>query len=271
MIDNTELGSAESRERFGLETRLCEWKTSTAGLEPIIDEFQEVVVATNDLPLADWRRAYRFSFFAAALYNLRLLRVVLHHVSALGVDLRDYVEHLTEQLATGAPGTIYRRLDDVLERYVDTVVAGGPFVLPVDGGAAVYVDEALAATALRDYDGFLAETEQHTRQLLAARRAPSLAEAFRYQSLITPRWRHSEPTNAELSHDWPAYVAAGGSGAPLLARTTRVRYLPPSYTTLDSFASFMATHTGCMRVRMDAGVVEAYRPTGLTVLASRSP
>jgi len=264
MIDNSELGDPESREHFGIQTRRCEWKTSTANWDPIIDEQQEVVVATNDMPLADWQRTFRFAFFAAALYNLRLLRVVLQRVTDEGANVRDYVEHLTARLGDAAADSVYGRLGATIDTYIDSVLSGGSFVLPVLGAGPVYVDEAVAAVAVRDYDAFLAETERHTAGLVDAR--STMAEAFRYQSLITPRWRQTEPSVATFDHDWPAYVAAGGRNAQLTARPTPVRYVPPSYTGVADFAAFITTHLGCMRVRLDAGVVEAYRPDRLVVL-----
>lgn len=262
LIDNTELGDPASRAQHGIETRICEWKTSTASWDPIVDEFQEVVVATRDLPLAEWRRAYRFAFLAAALYNLRLLRVVLAYVGDRSGDLRGYVAHLTERLGDAAPGTTYAALGAILDRYIDSILAGGPFVLrsEVDPRATpVYVDDALATTALRCYDDFLAETETHTRAFLSELGAdgsdPELAEAFRYQGFITPRWRGVEPTVVAFAQDWPAYIAAGGA-EPLVRRTVRARYAAPPYAGLADFAAFALTHIGCIRARLDVGVVE---------------
>ena len=89
---------------------------------------------------------------------------------------------------------MYGGLGAVMDRYVDSILAGGPLVLPLEGASApVYVDEAVATEALRHYDQFIAETESHTREFLPAPRAHTITEAFRYQTLITPRWGHPEP------------------------------------------------------------------------------
>jgi hypothetical protein len=60
---------------------------------------------------------------------------------------------------------------------------------------------------------------------------------------------------ATLAHDWPRYVA-GGDGTPLLARPTTVRFVPPPYTTVPSFAGFVQTHQACIRARLDVGLIE---------------
>ena len=135
-------------------------------------------------------------------------------------------------------------------------------MLPIAGAPApVYADESLATQALRHYDRFLAETEAHTQEFLATAGTRSLAEAFRYQALITPRFRHPRPVVALLDHDWPAYLAGGGTGAPLRERPTSLRYLPPPYASLRDFASFASTHIGYIRARVEIGVVEELEPT----------
>jgi len=272
LIDNAELGSPESRAAHGLETRRCLWKTSTSTADSILDEYQEIVVATHALPGPAWQRAYRVAFFAAALYNLRLLRVVLHHVvDGLGADRGAYLAHLADQLATAAPGTVYAALDAVVERYLTSLLACGPLVLPLDGGELpVYVDEALATSALGRYDDFLAETAAHTGGFLGAA-PPALAEAFRYQSIIIPRWLHDEPSELALDHDWPTYVAAGTDGAAPVARATRIRYLPPSYVGVASFAAFASTHWSVVRARLTIGDVEPLELSPATGVPTPSP
>jgi hypothetical protein len=261
LIDNTELGDPESRARFALETRRCRWKASNPGWDPIVEEYQEVVVATRDMPLADWRRTYRLSFLAAALYNLRLLRVVLHHaVEATGIALADYLMLLADSLAMAEPGSVYAELDATLERYVESLLGGGPFVLPLNNGAGapqIAVDEAVATVALCRYDSFLAETEAVTRRIaMSAAASRTIEEAFRYQSLITPRWGQPEAVEAGFSHDWPAYVAAGGTGAALIARPTAVRFTPVGPAASPSFGGFAASLIACIRGGLALGQIE---------------
>jgi putative methyltransferase len=261
LIDNSELADPDSRAAFALETRRCQWKTSSLHWDPIVDEYQEVVVGTRDMPLADWRRAYRLSFLAAAFYNLRLLRVVLHHVvDSTGIDRADYLALLADHLPAAEPASVYAELDRTLERYVESLLAGGPFVLPFPGdtgGPPIGVDEALATVALRRYDLFLAETAAVTRRISENTSASeTIAEAFRYQALITPLWNRSEASEARFVHDWPAYVAAGGTGAHLIARPTAVRFTPFNTLPTTDPGSFAVTHIARIRAGLDPGLVE---------------
>lgn len=227
LIDNTELGDPASREKFGIETRLCQWKTSTPYWDPIIDEFQEVVVATNDMPPADWRRAYRLAYFAASIYNHHLLREVLHQES----NLPQYLERLADHMPEAAPGTVYAALNATCDRYLHTLLASGPFVLSIDGQTPIPVDEALAHVALARYDEFLAETEA-----IGGHR-----EAFRYQSFLTPRWGDTEPREATLQRD---------------GKTVRLRFTPPNAASLPTFHAFATTHLHTIGARLGTGQIE---------------
>jgi len=251
LIDNTELGDPESRERFGIETRRCQWKTSTVNWDPIIDEYQEVVVATKDMPVADWRRAYRLSFFAAALYNLRLLRVVLQHVvDVTQIPLEAYLELLSDNMDQPKPGTVYAELAETFDRYTNSLLSGGPFVLPFgdsETDAPIVIDEAAALIGLRRYDEFLEETKAITPQS-----PESIAEAFRYQSFITPRWGHPGAIVAEFQNNWPACV----SGALLNDHPTQIRYTPTETVTSPTFRDFAGNHLAYIRARLDAGKIE---------------
>ena len=267
MIDNTELGDPASRERHGIVTRRCEWKTISPGWDPIVDEVQEVVVGTRDLPPSEWERCFCFGFFCAALYNLRLLRVVLAYLGGEALDVRACLAHLVEGPAPA--GSVYAQLQAVLGRYASSILASGPIRLPEEGGdeaTRFTVEDALTRAALARYDEFLSETEGRLRAHLGQQAPPALGEAFAYQGLITPRWGAARARALELSHDWPAYLASQAQGA-LVARRARVRFTPPPYASLPTFAAFATTHVSCVRARLEIGALDAASaPRSLAVL-----
>lgn len=209
------------------------------------------MVGTNDMPIADWRRTYRLSHFASALYNLRLLRVVLRHVvDVTGIPLEAYLAQLTDSMDEAEPGTVYGELRGIFDRYTDSLLSGGPFVLPFDDEDPIVVDEAAARVALRRYDEFLRETRQITGTNIE-----TINEAFRYQSLITPRWGEAARVEANFANDWAAYATAGG----LNPHPSRIRFTPGSAVTSPTFHGFAGNHLACIRARLDVGRVEVVR------------
>jgi radical SAM superfamily enzyme YgiQ (UPF0313 family) len=222
LIENTEMADAATRERHGLVTRRCLWKSAETSWDPVIDEYQEVVVGTRDLPVAEWARTYRFVAIAGAAYNLRLLREVL---TALGPRQRDWLRAVADATVTAAPGTVLAEIGAALDGYVESTLGGGPFALPVAGAPAagrVEAADAVAIVALRRRDDFFAELE--------ALSPPDLAGAFRRQRLITPAWGRAEPVD-----------------------DGRMRFTPPPYVRVPDSTTFALTHIASVRARASTG------------------
>lgn len=264
LIDNAELGSPESRARHGLVTRRCRWRAAD-GSDPVVEEFQELVVGTRDLPEPAWRRAFRAGFLTAALYNLRLARVVMHAVvDGLGLPRVELLTALVDALDGAAPGAVYGELAAILDRHADAILAAGPLVLPGPGGAPLGVDDALAHAALARYDDFLAETAAIVRsaRVWPASADALLAEAVRYQAFVTPRPGAADPRGESFAHDWPSYTAAGVEGRGPEARPVVATFAPPTYATVDDPVAFVSTHLAVVRSRLAVGEVSVAAPRG---------
>jgi len=246
VLENSELGSPEERERHGLVTRTV----ATAG-----GEAEEIVVATRTLSPADWRRAWRFAQLLAAAYNLRLLHLLVHHVRfTRGEDLSGFIVHLLRRMEAAHPGSAFAALHEVLERHGRAIESGAALALPVPGHgpAARGADEALALTALACGDRFWAELRTATdrwRPLDGER-----GELLDYQRFVTAA-PGGVPEERTFARDWPAWDAARGSatGAPA-RRSVRVRRLRPAFENAPP-ATFAA-----------AWLHAAYAKTGATVV-----
>ncbi len=259
LLDNTELADPEQRRILGLEVRRCRWTTTRTGWDPVVDESLELVVGTREMPTGDWRRTLRFAYLAYAAYNLRLLRVPLHALpECLGADARDYLDFLCARMDDAEPGSVLAALAGVFQRYADSILASESFVLPASpGGPAVDLAEAVALTCLRDRDRFYDELEQQTAAFVRAGGGdPTLvAEMFDYQRLITAAFGRTAPYEQRFAHDWPAFTAAGGTGAPLTAGPVTVRFTPPTYAAAPDVELYAATHVACLRAHASTGEI----------------
>jgi radical SAM superfamily enzyme YgiQ (UPF0313 family) len=257
LLDNTELAAPESRRLHGIETRRCRWVSAETGWDPVVDEYQELVVGTRDMPVEDWTRTYRFVHLASAAYNHRLLRVVLQWLGAIGADRFAYLAHLSSAAAAAEPESVLSELDAVLDAYVDSILGNGPFALPspLVGERPLPTEDALAAAVLARPEAFYAEAQRETAWFLGSDGA-ALGDLFRFQELVAPRFGEPEPVEADLEHDWPAF-AASGRHEPPAARPVRVRFLPPAHVRLDDFGLFVTTHLACLRAHVSTGEVVA--------------
>jgi radical SAM superfamily enzyme YgiQ (UPF0313 family) len=232
LLENAELGSPAERERHGLETSAV----LTARHDGVA-ETEDVVIATRTLPRADWRRAWRFAQVLSAMYNLRLLHLLVHHVRfTCGENLAEFVDHLLDGLRSAPPGSAFAAIDAALDRHLEAIESGAALALPVPGYGTTPrgADEAFALTALAQADTFWTEL-----RIMAARwRAldPERDELLDYQRFVTSA-RGDAPAEATFTHDWPAWDAARGrvSGGPA-QRRTRVRRLPPPFASAEPAA-----------------------------------
>jgi hypothetical protein len=232
VLENAELGSHAERARHGLVTSAV-----VTACHDRVTETEDVVIATRTLPQADWRRAWRFTQVLSAIYNLRLLHLLVHHVRfTRDEDLADFVDHLLDGLRSAPPGSAFAAIDAALDRHSQAIESGSALALPVPGyGAAPRgADEAFALTALRHADTFWAEL----RIIVGGWRAldSERAELLDYQRFVTTV-RGDAAAECTFAHDWPSWDAARGraSGGPP-QRPTRVRRLPPHFAGADSDA-----------------------------------
>jgi hypothetical protein len=229
VLENAEMGSPDERARHGLVT--CGVVTSDSDA---VVETEDVVVATATLPPGDWRRAWRFAQVLSAIYNLRLLHLLVHHIRfTRGEDLAGFIDHMLDELESAPRSSALGSLDDALERHVSAIQSASGLTLPVPecGPVRRTADDALALTALARGDEFWAEVRAMTgrwRPLDDER-----AELLEYQQFVTTH-RGDEPAERTFERDWATWDAARGpaSGGPTL-QPTRIRRRPPRFASAE--------------------------------------
>jgi hypothetical protein len=213
LLENAELAEPAYRARHGIETRVVPHASG------FVDEREEIVVATNALPVDAWRAAFGFGYLLAALWNQRLLQTTLHVLRfALGADLAAFVDAL---LASEQPRLAAVRAE--LERFSAAILDGVAATLPVDGFGAARREpvEAVCARVLEDAAGFYAEVAGE-----AAAFGAELRDAVAWDAL------QLLGGSAGFAHDWIDYAARMGSCPQPEPRPIRVRAravpLPPA-------------------------------------------
>jgi hypothetical protein len=258
LLENAELGSPEERARHGLITRAV-----ITGAHDEVNETEDLVIATDTLPHVDWRRAWRFAQVLSAIYNLRLLHLLVHHVRfTRREDLAAFIDHVLDALQSAAPGSVFASLDDVLERHDYAIESGSDLTLPVPGygPARRNADEAFVLTALAHGEEFWVEVREVVERWrpIDAERAELLA----YQRFITTV-RGDLPAERTFERDWPSWDAARGhvSGGPA-SQPMRVRRLPPRFATGDT-AVFAAGWLHAAYVKSNTASVPAMSESAL--------
>ena len=250
VLENAEIGAPDQRAQHGLVTRAV-----VTGGRHGVDETEDVVVATRTLPLADWRRAWRFAQVLSAVYNLRLLHLLVHHIRfTLGEDLAMFIDHLLDELQNATPGSAFAALDDVLECHVGAIESSSALSLPVPGYGPTprNADEAFALTALAHREAFWAEVHDATHRW--RRLDAEYTELLDYQRFITTH-RGDAAAERTFERDWQTWDATRGRASDgAMPRAIRVRRLPPPFANADA-ATFAAGWLHAAYTKTNATVI----------------
>lgn len=121
VFPNTDLAEPEYRRRFGIETRLIELTEihGSVRAEGWVKEHEEIVVATDSMPLADWRDMAVLSWMTMLMHSLKLGYFVLDWLHRERGE--PHIEVLKALVAAPGPGPVrslverfYAKADDML-------------------------------------------------------------------------------------------------------------------------------------------------------------
>ena len=204
LLDNTELADPEQRERHQIESRHCQW-VSPKGLDSgITPEFQELIVSTKSMPVADWIRSIRLCHLASMAYNKLLLRYALRCLTQIwGLSLQRILTHWAEAMAQAPQGSPLFDLEARLQNSTQSILNSGPYHLPLPELKMnpLELDDALCCTFLNALPDMMRAFEQSTRALIPECDWPKLHELFTFQEAILPHWQGTAV--AHLFHwDW---------------------------------------------------------------------
>ncbi|MCX7825824.1 MAG: radical SAM protein, partial [Verrucomicrobiae bacterium] len=128
ILPNAEMGDPTYQRKFGMvivETQIINIHGSLAESKDDVHETQQLVVATNTMPPADWVRTRTFSWMTALLHFDKLLQiplVLLHEVT--GLSYRDLLEAFSKGDLAAFP--ILSETRDFFDEQARNIQAGGP-------------------------------------------------------------------------------------------------------------------------------------------------
>jgi hypothetical protein len=295
VLENAEMAEPAQRERYGIQTRACligDYNRPTDTFD--VAEREDIVVATNAMPNAEWRRAYRFGYLLSAFYNYRLLDVVIQYLRlTLRIDLRVWMDAILDRMAAASGDSVLAELDAVFSRYIDSIMSGGALVLarPGDESHVWGISDAVLATVLQRRQEFFDVVGQITRGVVqnvgaarhpfvadgfdAAASEPLIDELFVFQNLLVPGFDRRHPVQATFSRDWLQYQRTIGEAhtppPPRVAQDITLIHTPPTHAQHSGgWSEFLQrqlavlharTPIECVRHETEAGSCVGLEPT----------
>lgn len=228
LIENSELTTQESRDKYGIETRFCfashvrtaKFKSTDVNIDQLIDldtrEVDEYIVGTSTMPTEDWRQSFIYANMVWALYFYRLAFFVMQYLhQEFGSGHRDFLEYLIHE-ATENPEE-YSRIPLAtrhLEAQVDSIMANQPATMAVDGmgDRSFLAQEATMTILLNDADAFYSDISKlvasYCGKLGYEIQSDVLMEVISYQKSRMPIYPKPSETNHSFEYNIPEYFAA---------------------------------------------------------------
>lgn len=164
VLPNAEMGDPEYQARFGMRTVAQPIRNLHGAVEepPEVEEHLDLVVATDAMPAADWRRAKVFAWLTDLYYFDRVLQIPFAVLGARhGLTARDLIEALVAADAGACPtlASVHR----MMAAHARAIQQGGIEYLPAhEWGGLLWPADQYALLTLIDtgeLDAFYAEAE----------------------------------------------------------------------------------------------------------------
>lgn len=233
---NTELGDPQYMQKYGVVTRRIRLTEIHAAVrdEGLALEYEDIVVATDTMPVADWRRMAVFSWMTMLLHSMKLgFFAIAYLAEHYGVRCIDFIRYVSEGRMPPGIGVMLRAEVAHFEAQVHRLLDGHGrgHVLPEFGG--IYWDEEEAAFLRvsdrldRFYDEFELVLRAFLDQAGIEHDDAELGEAVRYQRLRIPGCTPPAITEWVFRFNFPEYFETLFRSNP-----TRLRASPQVLTLL---------------------------------------
>ena len=211
---NTELAEPEYLKKFGIVTQripLTEIHGAIRSTD-LVTEYEDIIIATDSMPLADWRRMAIFSWVTMLLHSMKLGFFVLYYLHQRhGIQYSDLINYIAE--GRMAPGTGQALREEVVEfeTQLDRILQGhgrGRH-LPEFGG--IYWDEEeasflrISAKLGQFYDELLVLLREFLTDKGIGFDEDELVEVVQYQRMRIPGHHRAATNQWKFRFNVPEY------------------------------------------------------------------
>lgn len=247
LLSGTKMAEPEFCKKYGIKVKPCRiGLTRHENFSSGIDEFENIIVETNTLPVSDWVKAHRFICMALVLYNFRLAFFILNFLrQEYGIDISDCIDCVIEN--KNQASVISRALKIIKEGQESVLSGKGSYLVPLDfTGKILYeIHEAALLVFLKEIDNFYRELEIAISKYLKEKNISLdpllLKELFIYQGMRIPSFaKKTQTTSFTFNYNLPEYFQAlCDDDRPIVLRKQDSRINIPGYACTDEPVDFI--------------------------------
>jgi len=221
---NTSMGDPEYIKKFGIRTQRIRLTEIHALIRPDDDmpEYEDIIIESDAMPMADWKRMSRFSWMVMMLHSLKLGYFILMYMAErYGTRHRDLIQFISESQMPEEDAPIFHAEGafhkEIMAKILDG--QGRACELPEYGNLYWDVEEASILRIAGQLDEFYAQFQRVLELFLKEKNISfnqeELSQAVHYQRMRFPTWNAPDKSRAEYDFNFPEYFERGHLGSPI--------------------------------------------------------
>jgi len=237
---NTELADPEYMKKFGIVTQriqLTEIHGAVRG-EGLVPEYQDIVIKTDSMPTAEWRKMCILSWVTMVLHSLKTGFFILAYlVDRFHIRHTDFIRYISETQMPLGTSSILREELAHFNQQLDRLLQGHGRGHEMSGYGNIYWDEE-EASFLRIserldpfYDEMLVLLKHFLSEKEIAYDVEELAEVIQYQKMRIPSVIPSPTREWAFNFNFPEYFETRfhSEPVPLKAKQQVLTVQPKDY------------------------------------------
>ena len=242
VLTNTEMAETAYREKFGLNTRVIKLAEIHGEARPpdFVDEFEEIIIATDSMPHEDWKASLRFSYVMMLFHSLKLAYYLLiFMLDRYGLKMRQFIAFVSERRFSVEAPLLTRELDfydGIIARMVNDGEHRGT-VLPAYGDIYWDVEEASFLRLTQSTAALYHQLADVMAEFLLVNGIDDRADAdlledvLQYQKARIPNQIKAQQHQLQFGWNLPEYFERrfSSSPVPLVKHASSMQVTPTDY------------------------------------------
>ena len=227
VLPNTDLGDPDYQERFGIKVKRIALAEIHGGIRPqdLLTEYEEIIIATDSMPVEQWRRMSMFSWFLMSMHGLKLgFFLMIYLAERYGMKYTDFVGYVSQGRFNADAAPIIAAEREHFERHLSDMLDGQARAVVMGEYSNLYwdIEEASLLRVSEDIDAYYHQLKQVVLEFFEAEKieidVEELSEAMIYQRMRMPSLGRTTLTQYTFNTNFPEYFDLRLGANPIALR-----------------------------------------------------
>ena len=213
VLPNTELAKKEYIQRYGIVTRSVPLNEVHAAVRPLelTTEYEDIVIATNSMPVEDWKKASVVSWVTQLFHGLKACFYITNYlVDRFHIKYMEFFEYVA-QMKMSERLKVIRKEIQIFHDAAEALIHGNSRCRALEDFGSIYwePEEASFLSIAENKNQFYSEMFELVKEFLASIDAEydeeELKEVVRYQQVRFPDYYPIKTQKYDFTYNIPEY------------------------------------------------------------------